>query len=89
MPWSYCTRCGAWSVSAAAKPYLKLNAKHCPNALNILDRFHIVAKMNLALDDVRAAEARRMANEQVRGALPLSRLSEFPPPPLCAASSAP
>lgn len=43
------------------KPYLELIKKHCTNALNILDRFHIVAKMNLALDDVRAAEARRMA----------------------------
>ena len=43
------------------KPYLDLIAKHCTNALNILDRFHIVAKMNEALDDVRAAEARRMA----------------------------
>ena len=30
-------------------------------ALHILDRFHIVAKMNEALDDVRAAEYRRMA----------------------------
>ena len=43
------------------KPYLDLIAKHCTNALSILDRFHVVAKMNLALDDVRAAEARRMA----------------------------
>ncbi len=42
------------------KPYLNLIAKHCTNALNILDRFHVVAKMNMALDDVRAAEARRM-----------------------------
>ena len=34
-----------------------------PTALNILDRFHIVAKMNKALDEVRAGEARRMAQE--------------------------
>ena len=45
------------------KPYLDLIAKHCTNALNILDRFHVVAKMNLALDDVRAHEGRRMARE--------------------------
>jgi transposase len=44
-------------------PYLQLIAKHCTQALNILDRFHVVAKLNLALDDVRAAEARRMARE--------------------------
>jgi len=45
------------------QPYLELIAKHCTAALNILDRFHVVAKLNLALDDVRAAEARRMARE--------------------------
>jgi hypothetical protein len=32
-------------------------------ALHILDRFHIVAKMNKALDEVRAEETRRMASE--------------------------
>lgn len=45
------------------QPYLDLIAKHCTAALNILDRFHVVAKLNLALDDVRATEARRMARE--------------------------
>jgi len=44
-------------------PYLQLIAKHCTKALNILDRFLVVAKLNLALDEVRAAEARRMARE--------------------------
>ena len=43
--------------------YLELIAKHCNQALNILDRFHVVAKLNLALDEVRASEARRMARE--------------------------
>jgi len=43
------------------KPYLNVIAEKCSQALNILDRFHIVAKMNKALDEVRAAEARRMA----------------------------
>ena len=45
------------------KPYLRVIRERCPNALNILDRFHIVAKMNDALDDVRAAEARRLAQD--------------------------
>jgi transposase len=45
------------------KPYLDLVAKHCTQALNILDRFHIVAKLNLALDHIRASEARRMARD--------------------------
>ena len=43
------------------KPYLRVIRERCPQALNILDKFHIVAKLNEALDDVRAAEARRMA----------------------------
>ena len=54
-------------------PYLELIKKHCTHALNILDRFHIVAKMNLALDDVRAAEARRMAQEGYEPLLKHSR----------------
>jgi transposase len=55
------------------KPYLDLIAKHCTNALSILDRFHVVAKMNLALDDVRAAEARRMVLEGYEPTLKKSR----------------
>ena len=55
------------------KPYLDLIAKHCANALNILDRFHVVAKMNLALDEVRAHEARRMAHDGYEPVLKKSR----------------
>lgn len=55
------------------KPYLQLIATHCTHALNILDRFHIVAKMNLALDEVRAAEARRMAQDGYEPVLQKSR----------------
>ena len=43
------------------KPYLDVIREHCAQALHILDRFHIVAKMNKALDEVRAGEARQMA----------------------------
>jgi transposase len=43
------------------EPYLKVIREKCPEALHILDRFHIVAKMNKALDEVRAGESRRMA----------------------------
>jgi transposase len=42
------------------KPYLRVIREHCSQALHVLDRFHIVAKMNEALDDVRASEARKM-----------------------------
>lgn len=55
------------------KPYLSLIAKHCTHALNILDRFHVVAKVNLALDDVRAAEARRLVQDGYEPVLKKSR----------------
>jgi transposase len=55
------------------KPYLELIKQHCTHALNVLDRFHVVAKMNLALDDVRAAEARRMAHDGYEPVLKKSR----------------
>ena len=42
------------------EPYLKVIREKCSAALHILDRFHIVAKMNKALDEVRAEESRRM-----------------------------
>ena len=42
------------------QPYLRVIREKCSQALHILDRFHIVAKMNEALDDVRADEARKM-----------------------------
>jgi len=45
------------------EPYLKVIRQRCSEALHILDRFHIVAKMNKALDEVRAGESRRMAME--------------------------
>ena len=55
------------------KPYLELIEQHCTNALNILDRFHVVAKMNKALDEVRAGEARRMAHDGYEPVLKRSR----------------
>lgn len=42
------------------KPYLKVIKEYLPSALHILDRYHIVANMNKALDQVRAEEARKM-----------------------------
>ena len=45
------------------KPYLRVIRERCSNAVHILDRFHIVAKMNKAFDEVRAGEARRLAQD--------------------------
>ncbi len=55
------------------KPYLNVIRKHCSQALNILDRFHIVAKVNKALDDIRSAEARRMKRDGYEPVLAKSR----------------
>lgn len=55
------------------KPYLQLIEKHCTNALNILDRFHIVAKLNVAIDEVRASEARRLVQDGFDPVLKKSR----------------
>ena len=55
------------------KPYLKMIGKHCTNALNILDRFHVVAKANLAIDEVRAGEARRLVQDGYEPVLKKSR----------------
>ena len=42
------------------KPYLKVIVKKAGQAVHILDRFHIMANMNKAIDKVRAQEAREL-----------------------------
>ena len=54
------------------EPYLKVIREKCSEALHILDRFHIVAKMNKALDEIRAGESRRIASE---GGVPVLKKS--------------
>jgi transposase len=43
------------------RPYLTVIAKKAAGAIHVLDRFHIMAKMNKALDEVRAQESRALA----------------------------
>jgi len=43
--------------------YLTVIARKVPKALNILDRYHIVANLGKALDQVRAEEARQLKKE--------------------------
>jgi len=45
------------------KPYLEVVRKKAGQALNILDRFHVVAKLNKAVDEVRSKEARELARK--------------------------
>ena len=56
------------------EPYLKVIREKCSEALHILDRFHIVAKMDKALDEVRAGESRRIASE---GGVPVLKKSRW------------
>jgi transposase len=42
------------------QPYLDVVAVRAGAAIHVLDRFHIMAKMNKAIDKVRAAEAKRL-----------------------------
>jgi transposase len=39
--------------------YLKVIAKKAPQALNILDRFHIMRKFNVAIDEIRRSEVKQ------------------------------
>jgi transposase len=42
------------------KPYLRVIARKAPQAVNVLDRFHIMAHMNKAIDEVRAKEVKEL-----------------------------
>jgi transposase len=42
------------------KPYLKVIAKKAGEAVNVLDRFHIMAHFSKAIDEVRAGEVREL-----------------------------
>jgi len=55
------------------QPYLKVIAKKASAALHILDRFHIVARLNKAIDDVRATEAKALARTGYEPVLTHSR----------------
>ena len=55
------------------RPYLDVIAKKVGQAIHILDRFHIVAKLNKALDEIRAAEAKQLAGQGYEAVLKHSR----------------
>jgi transposase len=55
------------------KAYLKVIAKKVPEAIHVLDRFHVMKKMNKAIDEVRAAESKRLASDGYEPILKHSR----------------
>ncbi len=55
------------------KPYLTVIAKKAGQAVHVLDRFHVMAKLNKAIDEVRAAEAKRLERDGYEPVLKHSR----------------
>jgi transposase len=55
------------------KPYLNVIAKWCPNALNILDRFHIKKHLNEAVDQTRRDEVKKLKEQGFEDVLKGSR----------------
>jgi transposase len=45
------------------KAYLKVIKERIPQAVHVLDRYHIVARLNKALDQVRAGEHKQMKSD--------------------------
>ena len=54
-------------------PYLKVIAKKAPQALNILDRFHIMRKFNEAIDEIRRGEVKLFKVNQQENVLERGR----------------
>ena len=55
------------------QPYLNVIAEQVKHAVHVLDRFHIMKKMNGALDEVRRAEAARLERDGYEPVLRRSR----------------
>jgi transposase len=55
------------------KPYLKILAERASQATHVLDRYHIVANVNKAIDDVRAQEVKRLKADGYEPVLKRSR----------------
>ena len=55
------------------RPYLKVIKKKAPNAINILDRYHVMAKISTAIDKVRAEETRQLKADGLEPLLTNSR----------------
>lgn len=45
------------------RPYLSVIKHHASQAIHVLDRYHVVAKLNKALDEVRSKEAKQLIKD--------------------------
>ena len=55
------------------KPYVKVISEMAAQALHILDRFHIVAMLNKAIDEIRASEQKQLIADGYEPVLKKSR----------------
>ena len=55
------------------RPYLKVIKKKAIHAINILDRYHVMALMSKAIDKVRAEESKQMKTDGLEPLLTNSR----------------
>lgn len=55
------------------KPYLKVIRKKAVNALNILDKFHIMKKFNEAIDETRRQEVKKLTAQEKENVLAKGR----------------
>jgi transposase len=55
------------------QPYVKVLAEQAGDAIHVLDRFHIMKQLGKAIDDVRAAEAKRLRSDGYEPLLTHSR----------------
>ena len=55
------------------KPYLKVIAKKAGDTIHILDRFHIMAQLSKAIDQVRAQEVKKLKDQGYEAVLTNSR----------------
>ena len=73
--WFGAARSGAlcFVCSDMWKPYLKVVAERAGQAVHVLDRFHVMSHFSKAIDEVRAAQARKLAAEGKAPVLKRSR----------------
>ena len=55
------------------RPYLEVLAQLAPGAVHVLDRYHLVVRLNKAIDEVRAEEAKRLKADGYEQVLKHSR----------------
>jgi transposase len=66
-------QCIRFICSDMWQPYLKVVAEQLGHAVHVLDRFHIMKKMNEAIDEVRRSEVRRLEEDGYEPLLKHSR----------------